>query len=75
MTRFVCQLYLSISPFFVSFFNIDGWLPLACPPPPATDLACNPGMCPDGMELVTLQFAAVAQSTEPHQPGLYLRIF
>ena len=39
--------------------------------PPTGDLACNPGMCPDG-ELNRRPFGlqASTQSTEPHQPGL-----
>ena len=38
--------------------------------PPTEDLACNPGMCPDG-ELNWRPFDSQArtQSTEPHQPG------
>ena len=38
--------------------------------PPAGDLACNPGMCPD-WELNRQPFGSQAstQSTEPHQPG------
>ena len=41
--------------------------------PPTRDLAHNPGMCPD-WELNQGPFGsqASAQSTEPHQPGLYL---
>ena len=42
---------------------------------PAGDLSHNPGMCPDlGIKLVTLWFAAHAQSTEAHQPGLHFLI-
>ena len=39
--------------------------------PPAGDLVCNPGTCPD-WELNQWPFGsqACAQSTEPHQPGL-----
>ena len=38
--------------------------------PPAGDLACNPGMCPD-WESNRLPFSLQGgtQSTEPHQPG------
>ena len=41
--------------------------------PPTGDLVCNPGMCPD-WELNQQPFSsqAVAQSTEPHQPGRIL---
>ena len=43
---------------------------LASHAPPSGDLAYNPGLCPDwGIRLLTLWFAAVAQSTEPHWPG------
>ena len=40
--------------------------------PPTEDQACNPGMCPD-QELNWRPFGsqAGAQSTEPHQPGLF----
>ena len=40
---------------------------------PYWDLACNPGMCPD-QESNQRPFGsqACAQSTEPHQPGLFL---
>ena len=39
---------------------------------PTGDLAHNPGMCPD-WELNQRPFGshAVAQSTEPHQPGMF----
>ena len=39
------------------------------------DLACNPGMCPD-WESIPQCFGlqAGAQSTEPHQPGLYCNL-
>ena len=39
--------------------------------PPARDLACNPGMCPD-QELNQQPFSLQddAQPTEPHQSGL-----
>ena len=43
--------------------------------PPARDLACNPGKCPDwksNQQPFGLQ--ARAQSTEPHQPGLVSQI-
>ena len=42
--------------------------------PPAGDLACNLGMCPD-WESNQWPFGSQAstQSTEPHQPGLYLK--
>ena len=37
---------------------------------PTTDLACNPGMCPDWeSNWWPLGSQAGAQSTEPHQPG------
>ena len=39
--------------------------------PPAGDLACNPGLCPDwesNQQLFGLQ--ASTQSTEPHETGL-----
>ena len=41
--------------------------------PPTGDLAQNPGMCPD-WDLNRRPFGpqAHAQSTEPHQPGLYI---
>ena len=40
------------------------------------DLASNPGMCPD-WELNQQTFGSWAgtQSTEPHQPGLIIKIF
>ena len=41
--------------------------------PPTADPACNPGMCPDwesNQRPFGLQ--ASAQSTEPHEPGLFL---
>ena len=40
---------------------------------PHWDLACNPGMCPD-WESNQRPFGlkASAQSTEPHQPGLFI---
>ena len=41
---------------------------------PTGDPACNPGMCPDwesNQQPFDLQ--AGAQSTEPHQPGLFLQ--
>ena len=38
--------------------------------PPAGDLACNPGMCPDGeSNLRPFSSQASTQFTEPHQPG------
>ena len=44
--------------------------------PHAGDLAQNPGMCPD-WELNRQPFGlqASAQSTEPHQPGLFIYFF
>ena len=44
--------------------------------PPTGDLACNPGMCPD-WESNQQPFGsqASAQSTQPHQPGLFLLFF
>ena len=40
--------------------------------PPAGDLACNPGMCPDWESNPRpFGFLVDAQSTELHQPGLY----
>ena len=44
--------------------------------PPAGDLACNPGVCPD-WESNQPPFGpqAGAQSTEPHQPGLHHLLF
>ena len=39
--------------------------------PPAGDLACNPGMCPDGeSNRRPFGLQVGAQSTEPQQPGL-----
>ena len=39
--------------------------------PPAGDLPCNPGICPDwGLNLCLCCSQASIQSTEPHQPGL-----
>ena len=51
--------------------NINVWLPL-------THLYWGPGLKPRhvpwlGMEPATLWFAARAQSTEPHRPGLVFR--
>ena len=48
-----------------------GWEMVASYIPPAGDLACNPGMCPD-QESNLRPFAsrARAQSTELHQPGV-----
>ena len=38
--------------------------------PPAGDLACNPGVCPDWeLNRPPLGSQVGAQSTEPHQPG------
>ena len=41
--------------------------------PPTGDLTCNPSMCPD-WELNQRPFGlqAGAQSTEPHEPGLFI---
>ena len=42
---------------------------------PARDLDCNPGMCPDWeSDWPPFGLQAGAQSTEPHQPGLYFKI-
>ena len=43
---------------------------------PSRDLARNPGMCPD-WELNWQSFGSQAstQSTEPHQPGIFLKNF
>ena len=51
--------------------NINLWLPLSCPP--IGNLACNTGTCPD-CESNRRPFGsqAGAQSTEPHQPGLFI---
>ena len=39
--------------------------------PPAGDLVCNPGMCPDwGLNRQPFGSQACAQLTELHQPGL-----
>ena len=46
------------------------------PAPPTGDLACNPGMCPDwesNQQLYGSQ--ASAQSTEPHQPRMFLILY
>ena len=45
--------------------------------PPAGDLACNPGMCPDWeSNQQTFSSQASAQSTEPHhQPGHHLSVY
>ena len=41
---------------------------------PTRDLACNPGMCPDWeSNLQPFGSQAVTQSTELHQPGLFLK--
>ena len=48
--------------------NINVSLLLVCPS--TGDMACNPGICPDWELNATLWFAACAQSTELHQPGL-----
>ena len=41
---------------------------------PTGDLACNPDMCPDwGSNQRPVGLQACAQSTELHQPGLYIR--
>ena len=41
--------------------------------PPAGDLACNPGMCPDrDQNQQPFSSQAGNQFTEPHNPGLYL---
>ena len=48
--------------------NINVWLPLAC-----RDLARNPGICPDWeLKRWPLVSQVGTQSTEPHQPGLFL---
>ena len=46
---------------------------VACCTPPAGDLACKPDMCPD-QELNWQPFGlqVYTQSTEPHQPELYM---
>ena len=51
--------------------NISVWLPLMCPL--LGTWPHNPGMCPD-WELSQGPFSSQAgtQSTEPHQPGLYI---
>ena len=46
------------------------------PPPHTGDLACNPGMCPDQKSNQwPFGLQAGTQSTEPHQPGLYLSYY
>ena len=41
--------------------------------PPTGDLVGNPGMCPDWkLNWRPFDLQASTQSTEPHQPGLYL---
>ena len=41
--------------------------------PPTADLAPNPGLCPDWkLNQPPFGSQAVTQSTEPHQPGLFL---
>ena len=41
--------------------------------PPTEDLACNPGMCPDReSNWRPFGLQSGAQSTEPHQPGLFI---
>ena len=41
--------------------------------PPTGDQACNPGVCPNWKSnLQPFSSKAGAQSTEPHQPGLFL---
>ena len=43
--------------------------------PPTGDLACNPGMCRDWESSQRpFGFQAGTQSTEPHQPGLFVQI-
>ena len=44
--------------------------------PPTGDLAHNPGMCPDWeLNLWPFGLQACPQSTEPHQPGLWILLF
>ena len=38
--------------------------------PPAGDLVCNPGMCPDWASNQPCGLQASTQSTEPHHSGL-----
>ena len=41
--------------------------------PPTGDLACNPGMCPDGeSNWQPMGPQASAQPTKPHQPGFII---
>ena len=43
--------------------------------PPTGDLTCNPGMCPDWeSNWRALDSEVRAQSIEPHQPGLILKV-
>ena len=52
--------------------NVSVWLVASRVPPPG-DLAHNPGMCSDWKSnRRPFGSQAGAQSTEPHQPGLYL---
>ena len=44
--------------------------------PPTGDMACNPGMCPDWeSNQRPLGSQAGAQSTEPHQQGLFCQLY
>ena len=54
--------------------NINVWSPLTSPP--MRNLAHNPGMCPDWeSNLQTFGLQACAQSSEPHNAGLFACIF
>ena len=50
------------------------WVVAPCTSPTG-DLACNSGMCPDWeSNMQPFDSQAGTQSTEPHQPGLYVFI-
>ena len=54
--------------------NINVWLPLKYPL--LGNLAHSPGMCPDKeTNRWPLGLQSSAQSTEPHQPGLFCQLF
>ena len=51
------------------------WCVVASHAPSTGDLACNPGMCPDWeSKQQPFGFQACIQSTDPHQPGLFIHI-
>ena len=74
--------FVSLFFFFLRFYLFSFWegkrgekhqCVVASHTPPTGDLASNPGKCPRlGIELATVGSQAGTQSSELHQPGLYL---